>query len=88
MKILLILTLLLINSLFANYNYANKTSGKIDMHGGKNDGLLKNKSPFSNMNQNSLIDKVKEKKEPTIKIQEEKDLQDLKDLEDLKDLDL
>jgi len=80
MKILLILTSLLMSSLLANYNYTNESSGKIDMHGGKSDSLLKNKSPFSNMNQNSLMDKVKDKKEPTREIQEEKNLQELKDL--------
>ena len=39
MKILLIVTIFLTNILFANYNYTDQNSQKIDMHGGKTDSL-------------------------------------------------
>jgi hypothetical protein len=48
MKRLLIVTLFLTNFLFANYNYTDQNSGKIDMHGGKSDSL--GGSSFGNMN--------------------------------------
>lgn len=80
MKILLIISIFLINTLFANYNYSSQTSEKIDMHGGKSDSLSKSKSPLSNMNSNSLSDKIKDKKEPTREKLEEKKLQELKDM--------
>lgn len=54
MKILIITTIFLTNILFANYAYNGENSGKIDMHGGKKDALLKDKKGFSNSNLNSL----------------------------------
>lgn len=48
MKRLLIVTLFLTKFLFANYNYTDQNSGKIDMHGGKSDSL--GGSSFGNMN--------------------------------------
>ena len=48
MKKLLIVTIFLTNFLFADYNYTEQNSGKIDMHGGKSDSL--STSSFGNMN--------------------------------------
>ena len=48
MKKLLIITIFLTNFLFADYNYTEQNSGKIDMHGGKSDSL--STSSFGNMN--------------------------------------
>jgi hypothetical protein len=39
MKTLLIVTIFLINILFADNTYSSENSGKIDMHGGKTDTL-------------------------------------------------
>lgn len=50
MKILLIVTLFLTTILFANYNYTNDNSGKIDMHGGKGENLINQKNSLSNTN--------------------------------------
>lgn len=80
MKSLLIISIFLVHTLFANYNYSNQGSGKIDMHGGKSDSLVNNKSLLSNMNSNMLSDKTKEKKESKREVLEEKKLQELKDL--------
>jgi hypothetical protein len=77
MKRLLIVTLFLTNFLFANYNYTDQNSGKIDMHGGKSDSL--GGSSFGNMNiqkpiapiapkqliEKKLEEKITEKKEIT-----------------------
>ena len=43
MKILLIVTTLFANILFANYNYMIQDNGKIDMHGGKSENLIDEK---------------------------------------------
>lgn len=48
MKRLLIVTIFLTNFLFANNDYTDQNSGKIDMHGGKSDSL--GNSSFGNMN--------------------------------------
>ena len=48
MKRLLIVTIFFTGILFANYNYTDENSGKIDMHGGKSDSLVP--SNFGNMN--------------------------------------
>lgn len=48
MKRLLIVTIFFTSILFANYNYTEENSGKIDMHGGKSDSLVP--SNFGNMN--------------------------------------
>ena len=50
MKILLIVTLFLTTILFANYNYTNDNSGRIDMHGGKGENLINQKNSLSNTN--------------------------------------
>lgn len=50
MKTLLIVTLFLTTILFANYNYTNNNSGKIDMHGGKGENLINQKNSLSNTN--------------------------------------
>jgi len=55
MKILFVITILLSNFLFANYNYKDKNSGKIDMHGGKKDNLINQKNSISNINQIGVI---------------------------------
>ncbi len=80
MKILIISSMLFITTLFANYNYANETSGKIDMHGGKSDSLSKSKSPHFNMSTNSLSNQLKEKKELKLEELEEKNFKELKEL--------
>lgn len=73
MKILLIVTLFFINSLFANYNYTDKNNGKIDMHGGKSSGLLDTNNSFQNSNINSIgINKPKVPLAPKALIKEEK----------------
>ena len=54
MKKILSITMILNLSLFANYSYTGENSGKIDMHGGKSNSLLTNKSKFSNTGINSL----------------------------------
>ncbi|MDK2042447.1 hypothetical protein [Aliarcobacter butzleri] len=48
MKILLIVTTLFANILFANYNYMIQDNGKIDMHGGKSENLIDEKNSLSN----------------------------------------
>ena len=48
MKYILIIAIFLSPSLFANYAFTGENTGKIDMHGGKGDNLLKNKNGFSN----------------------------------------
>ena len=70
MKILLIVTLFLTTILFANYNYTNYNSGKIDMHGGKTDSLtttgFKNidiKKPIAPIAPKMLIEDKKKKEE-------------------------
>lgn len=51
---LLLSSLVLSTSLFANYAYQNENSGKIDMHGGKGDKLLSKPSTFSKPNVSPL----------------------------------
>ena len=46
MKKYLLITVFLATSLFANYTYNGENSGKIDMHGGNTDKLIKGN--FSN----------------------------------------
>jgi len=74
MKILLIVTILLSNFLFANYNYKDKNSGKIDMHGGKKDNLINQKNSISNINQIGVIKPIvpTRPKKPQNLIKEEK----------------
>lgn len=54
MKYILAITIFLSSSLFANYAFTGENTGKIDMHGGKGDKLIKNKNAFSNKNINPL----------------------------------
>ena len=70
MKILLIVTIFLTNILFANYNYTDQNSQKIDMHGGKTDSLtttgFKNidiKKPIAPIAPKKLIEDEKKKEE-------------------------
>ena len=70
MKILLIVTIFLTNILFANYNYTDQNSQKIDMHGGKTDSLaptgFKNidiKKPIAPIAPKILIEEDKKKEE-------------------------
>lgn len=51
---LLFLTIFFTNILFANYNDTNQNSGKIDMHGGKNENLITEKNSLSNKDFNSI----------------------------------
>ena len=48
MKYILIITIFLSSSIYANYAFTGENTGKIDMHGGKGDKLLTNKNTFSN----------------------------------------
>jgi len=83
MKTVLIIAIFFLNTLFADYTYGNKNDGKIDMHGGKNDGLVNKKNSFENFDLNSLDNKFtmpKKPKEPEVEILEEKNLEELKDL--------
>ena len=54
MKILLMVTLFLTHSLFANEQYTNDNSGKIDMHGGKSENLINQKNSLSNKSINDV----------------------------------
>ncbi|WP_428025857.1 hypothetical protein [Arcobacter sp.] len=76
----LLFSILFTTLVFANYNYSNQNSGKIDMHGGKSDNLLKDKNSLSNMNSNSLGNQLKKKKEPKTEVIEEKEFKELKEL--------
>lgn len=73
MKILLIVTIFFANILFANYNYTNQNSGKIDMHGGKSENLINEKNSLSNTNFNSIgITKPTNPTPPEILVKNEK----------------
>lgn len=68
--ILLIVSIFLTNILFANDNYINENSKKIDMHGGKSDKLVptgfKNldiKKPITPLAPKILIEEDKKKEE-------------------------
>jgi hypothetical protein len=70
MKTLLIVTIFLINILFADNTYSSENSGKIDMHGGKTDTLsptnFKNldiKKPISPIAPKILIEDEKKKED-------------------------
>lgn len=71
MKIILILTIFFLTSLFANYAYSASNSQKIDMHGGNSDSLISNKNSLSNINSNSLSNLTTKKEEKTIKKSDE-----------------
>ena len=79
MKTLLIVTIFLTNTLFANYAYTNQNSGKIDMHGGKGDNLLGNSS-LNNGSFKSLgnISKPLSPVAPTPLIKEEQKQEEMK----------
>ena len=70
MKILLIVTIFLTNILFANYNYTDQNSQKIDMHGGKTDSLTT--TGFKNID-------IKEPIAPKILIEEDKKKEEKKE---------
>ena len=70
MKTLLLVTIFLMNILFANSTYTEQNSGKIDMHGGKTDSLsttgFKNidiKKPIAPNAPKKLIEDEKKKEE-------------------------
>ena len=70
MKRLLIVTIFFTSILFANYNYTEENSGKIDMHGGKSDKLVPQKlgninisKPISPIAPKKLIEDEKKKEE-------------------------
>ncbi|OCL85345.1 hypothetical protein AAX26_02017 [Aliarcobacter thereius] len=77
MRIFLILTIFLSNFLLANYNYTGQNSGKIDMHGKKNNSFIEGSNSFGNKNLNNIgIAKPKnpeEPKKPNSLIDEKKD---------------
>lgn len=50
MKYILIATVFIVSSLFANYAYKGGNGGKIDMHGGKKQNLAEGKQEFSKKN--------------------------------------
>ena len=54
MKILLIVTLILLNSIFAYEQSSNDNNGKIDMHGGKSESLINQKNSLSNKGINDI----------------------------------
>lgn len=79
MKRLLLVTIFFTGILFANYNYSDENSGKIDMHGGKSDSLVP--SNFGNMNIQKPIAPIapkqlieKEEKKLEEKITEKKEI--------------
>ncbi|BAK70467.1 conserved hypothetical protein [Aliarcobacter butzleri JV22] len=73
MKILLIVTTLFANILFANYNYMIQDNGKIDMHGGKGENLIDEKNSLSNKDfKNIGINKPITPKAPQNLIKEDK----------------
>lgn len=73
MKKLLIVTFIFINFLFANYNYTDENSGKIDMHGGKGESLINKNNSLSNKGLNDIgIMKPIAPKAPENLIKEEK----------------
>ena len=74
MKILLIITIFLTNILFANYNYTEQNSGKIDMHGGKSEKL--SPSGFKNIDISKPIAPIAPKK----LIEEEKKKEEKKEI--------
>lgn len=82
MKILLIVTTLFANILFANYNYMIQDNGKIDMHGGKSENLIDEKNSLSNKDfKNIGINKPTtptQPKEPSSLIKDEK--KDIKEI--------
>ncbi len=70
MKRLLLVTIFFTGILFANYNYSDENSGKIDMHGGKSDKLVPQKlgninisKPISPIAPKKLIEDEKKKEE-------------------------
>ena len=71
MKILLMVTIFLTNFIFANDNYINENSQKIDMHGGKSDklaptggfGNLDIKKPITPLAPKILIEEDKKKED-------------------------
>ncbi len=79
MKRLLLVTIFFTGILFANYNYSDENSGKIDMHGGKSDSLVP--SNFGNLNIQKPIAPIapkqlieKEEKKLEEKITEKKEI--------------
>lgn len=54
MKKLLIVTLIFINFLFANYNNTNENIGKIDMHGKKGENLINKSNSLPNKGLNDI----------------------------------
>lgn len=54
MKFLVVSSIFMASSLFANYAYQGQNSGKIDMHGGKSDKLIKSSKNFKSDAFNSL----------------------------------
>lgn len=54
MKFLVVSSIFMASSLFANYAYTGSDKGKIDMHGGKGDKLINSSKNFKNDAFNSL----------------------------------
>ena len=75
MKYILIIAIFLSSSLYANYAFTGENTGKIDMHGGKSNSLIKDQNKFSNKKFNSLnnigINKPLMPNKPTTLIKEE-----------------
>jgi hypothetical protein len=82
MKYIILIALFLSTSLYANYTFTGENAGKIDMHGGKGDSLIKGKNKFSNQKFNSLsnigINKPSMPNKPTVLIKKEKDINEKK----------
>jgi len=77
MKYLVLITLFLSTSLFANYAYQGENSGKIDMHGGKGDKLSSSTSKFKNATISPLgglaVEKPKSPFSPSALIKDKKE---------------
>lgn len=54
MRLIVASSIFMASSLLANYAYTGQNSGKIDMHGGKSDKLIKSSNNFKNDAFNSL----------------------------------
>lgn len=76
----MLFTIFLAASLFGNYAHQGENSGKIDMHGGKSDSLVKKNKNFSNSNLSpfgtmGLSKEVTPKKQPSSIKKEQKKTQ-------------
>lgn len=76
MRILLIVTLFLSNFLFANYNFKDENSGKIDMHGKNGSKLIDSSNSLGNTNFKVIAPIVPKKPDELIK-NEDKEIKNI-----------